>query len=536
MAKKQKPSQRKEPESSSKRSKKELQKERPLKLDLPEITISEKWLILGLFLFSLLLRLYFMNAGLFHYDSVDFAIQAERTIRERSIHYAHGMGFPGMAILNGLAFGTDMLLRGAESAELSITLLSILFGAAAVVILYLFTKELTQDRFIAFITALLFSVTPVFLSVTTFALSHGQSVFFAFLAIFLFQKSQQKEELKWKYGLILLSGLSLGFMAAIRIPDVLYGVIIPLLYFNPRLEEKKLVVDKPNLKELLIYTIIFVIPFILIFLLLYWIKLSTVGLSFITAEANNMPWLGIYSEMTPFLLRWLTMTVNPLGWVLMLGGVYYSLKLKRYSIVLLIWFVLFALYFLNLSGVVTLRYLIPLLIPIYIYIATALEWIKTKNQIIAGLMIVILMLTMVIPVYPSLEFRSHYCGPKEYAYFVQQNTEPNSVILAMDEWIHISYYGKRATLTHTQDGNDTKIQEYVNEIDKYLDNNTPVYIIETAFSYDPGQKVQQAILTRYNLTLVGSHANEDYHKELFDAKFEERLFKLTRRSNNSLPS
>jgi hypothetical protein len=63
-----------------------------------------------------------------------------------------------------------------------------------------------------------------------------------------------------------------------------------------------------------------------------------------------------------------------------------------------------------------------------------------------------------------------------------------------------------------------------------------VYIIETAFSYDPGQKIQQAILTRYNLTLVGSHANEDYHKELLEAKFEERLFKLTRRSNNSLPS
>jgi hypothetical protein len=529
MTHKQKP-RSKEAERSGKRSNKELQKARILNLDLPEITISDTWLILVLFLFSLLLRLYFMNDGLFKYDSVDFAIQAEQTIRERAIHYAHGMGFPGMAILNGLAFGTDMLIRGVESAELSITLLSILFGAAAVILLYLFTKELTQDKFIAFTAALLFSVTPVFLSITTFAHSHGQSVFFSLLAVLLFQKSQQKEELKWKYSLLMLSGLTLGFAITLRIPNVLYTVLIFLLYLDPRLEDEKLILDKPKIKEALLYTAIFVIPLIFVFLLLYWPLISTTGFSFITETAETVKWLGIYSNMTLFLLTWLNKTVNPIGWVLMLGGVFYTLKLKQYSIILLVWFIIFAIYFLNLSGTVSPRYLIPLLLPIYIYLATALEWVKNKNQMLAALLIVILLLTMFMPMYPLLEFRRDYCGPKEFAYYVQQNTEPNSVILAMDEWIHISYYGKRAVLTHTQDGNYTKIQEFVNEIDNYLDNNTPVYIIETAFSYDPGQKVQQAILNRYNLTLIGSHLNEDYHKkEMYDGKFEERLFKINHR-------
>ena len=467
-----------------------------------------------------------MNDGLFHYDSVDFAIQAERTVEELKIHYAHGMGFPGMAILNGLAYGTDALIRGTQSAELSITLLSIIFGAAAVVIFYLFTKELTQDRFIAFTAALLFSITPLFLSVTTFAMSHGASVFFSLLAIFLFQKSAQKEQ-RLKYALIILSGLTLGFAMTIRITNVLYAALIPLLYFNPQLEHQGLILDKPKLRDLALTAALLMSALILVFLLLYWPKLSTEGISFITGQAELAPWLGIYSEMTLFLLGWLNRSVTLFGWVLMLGGIIYALKEKRYSIVLLIWFVLIAIYFLNLSGVVSPRYLIPLLIPIYIFIATALEWIKRKNKLVAVVTIVVLVLVMLIPVYPILEFRTQYCGPKEFAYYVQQNTEPDSVVIAMDEWIFLKYYADRATLQHPREGNETKIKEFLSVIDSYLDNNTPVYIIETGFSYDPGQKVQKAMLSRYNLTLIGSNLNEDYHKKaMFDGKFEERLYRV----------
>ena len=511
-------------------SKKPTPKAGYLKIDLPDFTIEEKWVIAGLFLFSLLLRLFFMNDGLFHYDSVDFAIQAERTVEELKIHYAHGMGFPGMAILNGLAYGTDALIRGTQSAELSITLLSIIFGAAAVIIFYLFTKELTQDRFIAFTAALLFSITPLFLSVTTYALSHGASVFFSLFAIYLFQKSEQEEEQKWKYGLIILSGLTLGFAVTIRITNVLYAPLILLLYFKPQLEHQGLTLEKPKLKDLVLTAALFMSALILVFLLLYWPKLSTGGISFITGQAELAPWLGIYSEMTLFLLGWLNRSVTPLGWVLMLGGIIYALKEKRYSIVLLVWFVLIAIYFLNLSGVVSPRYLIPLLIPIYIFIATALEWIKSKNKLVAVVTIVVLVLVMLIPVYPILEFRTQYCGPKEFAYYVQQNTEQDSVVLAMDEWIFLQYYANITTLQHPRDGNETKIKEFLGVIDSYLDNNTPVYIIETGFSYDPGQKVQQAILTNYNLTLVGSHLNEDYHKKaMFDGKFEERLYRIEKK-------
>lgn len=501
-------------------------KETYLKLNLPEFNIEEKWIITGLFLFSLLLRLFFMNNGLFHYDSVDFAIQAEKTVGEGKIHYAHGMGFPGMAILNGLAYGLDTLIRGAQSAELSITLLSILFGAASIIILYLFTKELTQNRFIAFTAALLFSVTPLFLSVTTFALSHGASVFFSLLALLLFQKAEQKGP-KWKYSLVILSGLTLGFAVTIRITNVLYVVLIPLLYFKPELKLKGLILYNPKIKEAILTAAFFLTPLILVFLLLYWPKISTAGISFITATAGSVQWLGIYSKMPRFLLGGLTRSVSPIGWVLMLGGIICSLKLKRYSIILLVWFVIFAIYFLNLSGTVALRHLIPLLIPICIYIATALDWIKDKNKIIAALIIVILLLTMLMPMYPILDFRTQYCGNKEFAHYVEQNTEPNSVIIAMDEAIHIIYYTNRTTLGPPRDGNDKKIKIFVNKIDRYLDHNTPVYIIGTAFTYDPGRKVRQAVLNRYNLTVIGSSLNEDYHnKAMFDGKFEERLFKI----------
>ena len=517
---------RKHPPEGSEAPKKPTPKAGYPKIDLPDFTIEEKWIISGLFLFSLLLRLFFMNDGLFHYDSVDFAIQAERTVEELKIHYAHGMGFPGMAILNGLAYGTDALIRGTQSAELSITLLSIIFGAAAVVIFYLFTKELTQDRFIAFTAALLFSITPLFLSVTTFALSHGASVFFSLLAIYLFQKSEQKEQ-RWRYRLIILSGLTLGFAVTIRITNVLYAALILLLYFNPKFEQRELILEKPKIKEIILTGVLFITPLILTFLLLYWPKISTAGLGFITATAESVKWLGIYSQMTLFLLNWLNSSVILLGWILMLGGLVYSLKAKRYSIILLAWFVIFAIYFLNLSGTVSPRHLIPLLIPVYIYIATALEWVKSKNKLVAAVIIVILVLAMLIPVYPILEFRTQYCGPKEFAYYVQQNTEPDSVVIAVDEWIHLKYYANRTTLTHTQDGNDTKILEFLDRIDNYLDNNTPVYIVETGFSYDPGQKIQKSIVTNYNLTLIGSHLNEDYHKKaMFDGRFEERLFKI----------
>ena len=147
-------------------------------------------------------------------------------------------------------------------------------------------------------------------------------------------------------------------------------------------------------------------------------------------------------------------------------------------------FILFSIYFLNLSGTVSPRHLLDLLIPVFIFISYAFDLSFNRSKVIGVLLLAIFSLYLFTPIFPILKFRHEYSGNKQFSLYVNRMTEDNSVIIAMDDAIFIRYYGNRTTLNHTSKGDRKGIEEFFNKVDDHLSKNIPLYIVETGFSYD----------------------------------------------------
>src|SRR3990167_10396414 len=129
--------------------------------------ISEFEMILFLFIFSLSLRLIYSNPGLFEADSIGVASAVEETFKTGTLHGIFN-GRYGSVIINIITYIPYHLITGVESAEKSMIFTEILFASFSVVILFLFIVKIFNDKLISLVAALLFSISPIFLSVTTY--------------------------------------------------------------------------------------------------------------------------------------------------------------------------------------------------------------------------------------------------------------------------------------------------------------------------------------------------------------------------------
>jgi hypothetical protein len=128
--------------------------------------------------------------------------------------------------------------------------------------------------------------------------------------------------------------------------------------------------------------------------------------------------------------------------------------------------------------------------------------------------------------YPMLSFRHQYNGEKRFALFVKDKTEENALIIAMDESPFINYYGKRKTISHPVMAPE-KVGGVITQIKTYLHNGIPVYLIESALTYDQEEAFCKAVNENFELSYVGQALNENYHKP--EIKFDlwnEKLYKL----------
>ena len=149
--------------------------------------VKQIYIIIFIFLIAFLPRLILINDGLFHHDSVQLAIATEKTLETGKLHPIVG-GRYGLVLINAIAYSPFYIL-GIQSSEFVITVTTIIFASLAVLMLYLFMKELFDKKFIAITSSLLFSFYPLFFSVSTFAKGHAFSVFFILLAAYSLLKA-----------------------------------------------------------------------------------------------------------------------------------------------------------------------------------------------------------------------------------------------------------------------------------------------------------------------------------------------------------
>jgi len=148
-----------------------------------------------------------------------------------------------------------------------------------------------------------------------------------------------------------------------------------------------------------------------------------------------------------------------------------------------------------------------------------------KFKRISILILIILVLNIFFIIYPILKFRHDYCGPKELALFIKENTEPNAIIFTEIHNAHIDFYGDRKNeffsgLTNFQNGWDNA-----------LNNNTAIYVSETFLKFQPNQPAAYIINRDYNLIMMGEVLTENFYAASTRSRiFVEKLYKVEKKN------
>ena len=489
--------------------------------NLVHIFSDNRFILILLFLFSLIIRLLFINAGLFHHDSVQLAIATEETVKTFELHAAVG-GKLVLVLINSLIFLIPYYFLKVTSAEFTITLTSIFFAALSICFLYLFLRELTNKVFISFASSILFSVTPIYLSVTTYAKSHSLSIFFVLLAAYTLIKSTKENSKKLGF----ISGLSLGILLFIRPSDFLF--IIPFIFlFLYAHKIIKLENSKARFKVNFLYLI--VLPLLLISLL-YGITQFSVIVSQIKSNPLVFDKIVLLSSIVS-----LINTTTIIGFLFLLIGLYYLFIKNRYLLAFfLFWFFTTYIYYSNVFTFAQ-RFLILSLIPIMILVGYGLEFFYIKNKIIAFIILILIASSMFLSIYPIIKYRHVHSGGKDLALFVNNLTENNSVVIIGDDGPFLDYYGYRRTIAYPATNNKELLDNFIEKVNDILDSNINVYIPETNYIYHHPPKeskmVYDLINENFNVTVVGEIIWENYHHaSILSQKFDVYLFKLDKNS------
>jgi hypothetical protein len=445
-----------------------------------------------LFLIALIIRLYFLNAGLWYTDAVIAAQAAEATYNTHTLHYMHGVGYPGDVVVITILYALFKLIGGAMSAEFA-TLFSSFFSAAlSVGLIYLLVKRLTDSTFAGVSTALVLNFLPVYLSTSTFGMDHQLAVFFILLSFYLALLASKNDD----YRLKVLASASLGWAAAVRLESLMMLPLMLLFYWKDRFPFSfwakegyarfKLTQNKDELLKDLAYLII---PMLILLLLPYSPMLRDYGFNPLWGAFEYNKWLGFWVPgLTTLVIDWVSLSMTTLGWILAAAGLLalFTRKNKNVFFIVLLW----CAYFFVLANTATVedRHTIPALVGFTVAIGCALDWIYQKIHQLVGVAVLLLLVGMMFAyIQPVLDYRAGFCGPKAFAFTLKDMVEQNSVIIVMDEGPHLQYYGKLDTIGHPLDGDDVKINQSLAEIDGYLSNGTSVYLVSSAFVYDnPG--------------------------------------------------
>jgi len=222
----------------------------------------------------------------------------------------------------------------------------------------------------------------------------------------------------------------------------------------------------------------------------------------------------------------LAKSVGPILFLFSLLGLWrmFSNRYFFLPVFLVSWFMLL-FYFGNIETY-TSRHLDIVIIPAYILAAYALAALRAKEKLFADAIIIYFVVSMFIFMYPMLKFRHTYNGAKRFAQYVRIKTEPNALIITMDDAAFIEYYGMRKAIPHPIDDAPATLA-FVKKINGYLEKGMPVYLTQSGLSYDRKDIFINCFVPHFKIKTVGSKLSEDYHRpELKLDTYDQKLYEL----------
>lgn len=492
-------------------------------------------IILSLLIIAFSFRFFLRPDCVFHMDATGYSNAAKATFDTLTMHYALSPGYPGNILISAILYGFDKILLGATDADNAVIMTSIILASLSIPLLYITIKKWFKNRKIALFTALLYCFTPLFLSVSTWGKDHGASAFFTILTFYFMIRFKEKKDILS----MVLVGISYGYTVCVRMPDMLIIIPLTLIYLDISIKGfrlKDLDFYPPRLKEIFA----FVASSTAVIIALYYTLLTTEGLKPFFDQMAYNKFLGLFSPQLYLGFQWITSGLLLYGWIFAILGIIYLLKSKDYILVsnLVIWFMALFI-FMGSRTTTSPRYFITALIPLMILSGFGLFWLsrmKIKQKSIApfiSVMFIVMIIHMLVIVYPVMSYRHSYCGPKEFGEFLKEKTEPDSLILAVDEHAFIHHFGEREYLIHPVNeeyADENAWIDFKEKIDSHLDSGKHVYFISTFFSYDDYGLAYKMIMENYDAEYIGEVDNEDFHKsEITPAIFTEQLYRIKKK-------
>ncbi len=499
--------------------------------------LNKRTLILTvLFFFAFFIRFIFISKGPFHYDTLDLALTAQKTLKTFTLHYEHGAGYPLTVILGAFSIFIFKFF-GVTDPVFCVNFMSVLAGAVGVLLLFFLVEKLFDDstelttnpelsRGVGFhkavISAILLACFAPHVVISTFGKSLTLSICFSLSSAYYMCCYVQEN----KKVYLLLSALFLGFCAASRLSDVLVFLPISYLYFSTgKFHYERVRSFVAFCFIVSVTTAIYYLPMLF--------ETGFFPFADVLTSSQQAEFLGVFSYVSKAALHWLRKTFLFNGILLIaFGFVFMVIKRQiRQFLFLVIWFLVLQLFYGNVSSSGP-RYLVIAWIPLVIAQGSFLGSFKGKGFYLALFVVLAIALFAFLRFEPVLEFRHRRALQVEFAEWVSHKTSADSVIIGLDESIFLEYYAKRQVLHRPITCDRNTVEEFFDEVlDKLLEKGRKVYIVSSAMiAYDSCGVFRKRLFERYDKVFIGQKRNEDWHHALLNqVLFTEQLYQIKKK-------
>jgi hypothetical protein len=482
-----------------------------------DVDVRDVWLVAGLVAVSFGVRALFVNPGFFHHDSILLIRAVEQSLDEGGLaplldgRYSYvAFSLPFALLFRALGWPMD----------LAFNLLTAGVASLSVILEFLLVRDITRSRFAGASAALLLSFMPVYWSVTTHALVHAFSVtlvLFAFTALLRSNASGSR-------AVAAAAATALVLAVSARVPNLLLLPAFACLWLEPRVRGGTLRFDRERLARQA--------PFVAVPLVIGLAAMAWAQSDLILAKARYDAFLGPFSPGFVRALRSLDANLGIAAWILVVTGAGLSIVGERRAVVtaLFLWGLPLLFFYGNVASFAP-RFYCSLFPVLALFMALALHRIQRSSRLAALALLSWLVFDMAVVAYPIVRDRHRFSGGKEYALWLDRRIEPDALVIAMDYGVFVEYYAGRRVTSHPQ-GPAAAVLAWSAGVLEEIDAGTPVYMMESGFSYDPDEIVRRVVMSQFEVTPVGSHLSEDYHKASLQRRVHRnQLFRLGRKAS-----
>ena len=472
-----------------------------------------------LFAGSLLPRLLLISKGPFTPDALNLAIIAQKTLLTGQLQAQFGTGYPLLVLITAGFVGLAKLIGLADPVT-GANLMGVTCGALSVPVLYVFVRRIL-DRPAAIISAVLFSLSPIFFGTSVYGT--GQAAEHIFLGGGLILLWEYARGGRWRT--LAAAALVFGLMGAVRLQDLVFvspAIVFFLVFVRPADGAAGRGTWSRGLREVLFLGA--VVSTVIVFFHLP-LLLGPNHSEYVTRyrrfqSATFMSGhFGVRAYMFGQFRTWLTQNFSVLGLTaILLGFLLLMARRSRLGLFLLIWICGPLIFYLLIDTTIP-RLMVIVLPPLCVAAGYLLGFVYGRGSVISRTVSVglcaLIGFMMFMEVLPYVKFRHQHALVPEMVRWVRAQVPDDARMLLLDEHLFYEHYGDFPVLSRPRPrgpGYEERLEKFETQLKELTVRGVPVYATGVGiYSDDAQQRFAGFLKERYTFHVIGAPFFEDWH-------------------------